>query len=125
MHPVRSPTMPDAVYRSEIDRFSGLKSCYQERSLSQALTENRITQDETCLISAFVSERRITAGISSKRSLKQVSSLITIHRLIPQYHALTISSVYQGIERINSEKTTLVVVGLAERSVNRKIIRTR
>gem|GEM_PF-2617737 len=94
--------MPDAVYRSDIDRFSGLKSCYQERSLSQVLTENLITQDDACLISAFVSERRITAGISSKRSLKLVSSLITIRRFIPQYHTLTISAVYQGIERINS-----------------------
>lgn len=102
MHPVRLLTMPEAILLSDNDRFSGLKSEYQDRSINNALKENRISSADAALISAFVAEKRITAGISPKRSLKIVSSLVTVRRFIPQYHDLTIPSLYTGVDRINN-----------------------
>jgi hypothetical protein len=94
--------MSHAVNLSDIDRFNGLKPHYQERSNYHALTENRITQTDAGLISSFVAEKWITAGISPKRSLKIVSSLITIRRFLPPYKEITVPTIYQAIDLINS-----------------------
>jgi len=102
MHPVRLLTMPEAILLSDNDRFSGLKPEYQDRSITKALQENRISSADAALITAFVAEKRITAGISPKRSLKIVSSLVTVRRFTPQYHDLTIPSLYTGVDRINN-----------------------
>ena len=39
---------------------------------------------------------------SSKRSLKIVSSLVTIRRFIPPYHDLTIPQLYKGVDQIQN-----------------------
>jgi site-specific recombinase XerD len=82
------------------DRFHSFKSDYQNRSLSTAITKGQITSSDADLISAFVSERKITNNIGMKRALKITSNLITVRRFIPPFKELTIPTLYRGVENI-------------------------
>ncbi|MDD1730106.1 MAG: site-specific integrase [Methanospirillum sp.] len=88
------------------DRFCGVKAEYQDRALAHALESGRITPDDSCLISSFVAERRITGGISRKRILKLVSCLITIRRFIPPYRELTLHTLYRGVDLIQTSESS-------------------
>lgn len=84
------------------DRFNGVKAHYQDRILSRAIKEGRITQLDADQIVAYVAERRITANISVKRAQKIVSSLVTIRRFTPPFSQLNQRTLYSGVERIQN-----------------------
>lgn len=87
---------------SDNDRFHCFKVDYQERSIANAIRDERITQEDADLISAFITERRITHNISLKRSLKITSNLVACRRFIPAFKELTLVRLYQGIEKIHN-----------------------
>lgn len=91
-----------ATTLTDNDRFCGLKADYQDRSISNALIDGRITPADAGLITEFVAERRITAGISGKRSLKLISGLVTVRRFVPPFHELTIPAIYRGVDQIQN-----------------------
>jgi len=86
---------------SDNDKFHCFKTDYQDRSISNALKEGRITQDDAYLINAFITERKITNNICLKRALKITSNLIVCRRFIPPYNELNQQQLYRGIEKIH------------------------
>ncbi len=89
------------AHLSDNDRFHGFNLDYQNRSLNNAVREGRITPTDASLISSFVAERKITNNIGPKRALKLTSNLVTVRRFIPPFKEMTISDLYQGIDRIH------------------------
>lgn len=92
---------PSAIL-SDNDRFHCFKTDYADRAIAHAIQNSQITQDDAGLISAFISERRITNTISLKRAQKITSNLITLRRFINPYRENSITDIYRGIEKLNS-----------------------
>jgi len=91
---------------SDNDKFHCFKPDYQERSISHALKEGRITQDDALLINAFITERKITNNISLKRALKITSNLVSCRRFMQPFNELNQQRLYRGIEKIHHADST-------------------
>ncbi|PWR73982.1 hypothetical protein [Methanospirillum lacunae] len=80
---------------SDNGRFHCVKIDYADRALARVIREDHIIQDDALLISAFITERKITNNISIRRAQKITCNLITLRRFIKPYRENTIPDIYR------------------------------
>ena len=73
--------------------------------IARYLRDGRISQNDAGLILEFLAERRAAGGISLRRAEKLTFTLLTWRRFLPEYSALTVGTVYSGIESIKNAES--------------------
>ncbi|MCX6690999.1 MAG: site-specific integrase [Methanoregula sp.] len=89
----------------QVSRFKPSDSTfirYSGNVVSNALQENRITEDDSHLIQEFVSEISATRNICTGRAYKITYSLTTIRDFVGPFRQNTIADIFTGIDRLRT-----------------------
>ncbi|MBP2134521.1 site-specific recombinase XerD/ribosomal protein L40E [Methanomicrobium sp. W14] len=85
--------------------FHYVKSAYADKSFKNALTEDRIIQDDIDLIYEFITELQASQNIGLLRTNKIIYTLVNWRRFICPYRDANISDVYKAISDLKQAKT--------------------
>ena len=85
--------------------FHHIKPEYAARSLTKALADDLITEDDRTLIQNHVAWVAVTSNISPGRVNKLTFHLVKLRRFLGPYRANSIDDIYAGISRLKNART--------------------
>lgn len=98
MGSITAPTRSDS-------NFHYVRPAYADKSVENALAEDRITQDDIDLIYEFITELQASQNIGLLRKNKILYTLVNWRRFITPYRDATIADVYKAISDLKQAKS--------------------